>query len=211
MKRGIVRPMMAQKLGSIENDYIDYSSNPWNGFNCIMNAGYIVFKKYYAFPAKGQTVKNTIKAMETFIGSGMKVTFLQCDNGASFQGEFPQWCKDHGITPQYTKPQSPWSNGVIESKGGAFKRALYQMLKTKSDGDWVSLTPEIVSNMNITMTFATGKSPNEIESGSGELHTEVGNRLQSVASKDTNKKVRVRQISKWETGFGGGLTMMPPT
>ncbi|KAJ3024933.1 hypothetical protein HDV00_000518, partial [Rhizophlyctis rosea] len=63
MKRDIVRPMVAQKLGSIQIHYIDFSSNPWNGFNCIMNAVDMFSKKYYAFPAKGQTVKNTIKAM----------------------------------------------------------------------------------------------------------------------------------------------------
>ena len=70
MKRGIVRPMVAQKLGSVQIDYLDLSKNPYNGFNAIMEVVDIFSKKYYAYPCKGQTVANTIKAMETSSGQG---------------------------------------------------------------------------------------------------------------------------------------------
>ena len=187
MKRGIVRPMLAEKLGSIQLDYIDFSSMPYNGYDAVLNAVDIFSKKYYAFACKGQTVKNTIKGMETFLRMGMKVTFLQADNGTSFAGDFPDWCKDNNITLQHSKPHSPWSNGVIESKGGSCKRNLFQTMKAKGTNNWLDLLPQIVSNMNNTMTFATGKSPNEIQEND-ELHADVGTRLKTTASRRYKQK-----------------------
>ena len=198
LKRGIVRPMVAEKLGSIQLDYMDFSSMPYNGFDSVCNAVDIFSKKYYAFACKGQTVKNTIKAMETFLRMGMKVTFLQADNGTSFKGDFPDWCKDNNITLQHSKPHSPWSNGVIESKGGAFKRNLFQTLKSKGTNNWVDILPQIVSNINNTMTFATGKSPNDIEENE-EIHSEVGTRLKATASKRYKQKSTAAdlQVGDW--------------
>ena len=146
LKRGIVRPMVAKSPGSIQLDYLDFSTMPWNGFNAVCNAVDIFSKKYYAYPCKGQTVANTIKAMETFIKQGMKCTFLQAGNGQSFKGDFEVWCREQGINLKHSKPHSPWSNGVIESRGGnGFKRLLFQQMKIKGTNDWVSLVDRGVS------------------------------------------------------------------
>ena len=197
MKRGIVRPMVAEKLGSIQLDYIDFSSMLYNGFDSVCNAVNILLKKYYAFACKGQTVKNTIKAMETFLRTGMKVTFLQADNGSSFKGDFLDWCKDYCITLQHSKPHSPWSNGVIESKGGTFNRNLFQTLKSRGTSNWLNLLPQIMSNINNTMTFATGKSPHDIEENQ-ESHAKIATRLKNTATGVTSRN-RLRRICKWVT------------
>src|SRR6478609_195367 len=182
MSRGTVRTTLATKLGSIQIDYVDFSSNPFNGYNCILNAVDVFSKKMYAYPAKGQTVENTIKGMETFLRQGMKCTFCQSDNGTSFAGRFPDWCKEHNIRLAYSKPHTPQSNGVIESKNGLEKKQLFQLMRIRDTNDWVSLLPQVISSINASITFATGKTPDEIEDNE-ELHGSVAARLQAGANK----------------------------
>ncbi|KAJ3029758.1 hypothetical protein HDV00_009444 [Rhizophlyctis rosea] len=129
-----------------------------------------------------QTVENTIKGLEKFMQEGMKVTYLQSDQGSSFKGNLPEWCAEHGIKLVYSRPHSPWSNGVIENKNGVYKKSLFQLLRIKGTSDWVSLTPQVVNAMNSTMTFATKKSPNEIEDDA-QLHGEVGAMIQAAANR----------------------------
>lgn len=187
IKRGIVRPTIAKKPGSIQIDCLDFSSNPFNGYNTVINCVDIFTKRYWAFPCKGQTVENVIRAMEKWISEGMKCSFLQSDNGSEFKGDFPDWCKQQNITHQYSKAHSPWSNGTIESKGGSFKKMLFQVLKARNTNDWVSITPQIVSNVNNLITFATGKTPLEIEEDTA-LHQAVGERIQAVANRRYKQK-----------------------
>ena len=187
LKRGVVRPMVSKKLGSIQMDYLDLSSNPYNGYDAIANAVDILSKKYWAYPCKKQTVENTIKALEKWMSEGMKISFLQVDNGGSFLGRLPDWCREHNIKHAYSKPHSPWSNGVIENKGGLFKKTLFMLMKTRNTNDWVSLTPGIVKSINSTMTFATKKSPDEIEDNA-ELHESVGDMIQRNANKRYKQK-----------------------
>ncbi|KAJ3052678.1 hypothetical protein HK097_005881 [Rhizophlyctis rosea] len=162
LKRGVVRPMVSKKLGSIQMDYLDLSSNPYNGFDAIANAVDIFSKKYYAYPCKKQTIENTIKALEKWMSEGMKISFLQVDNGGSFLGRLPDWCS-------------------------LFKKTLFMLMKTRNTNDWVSLTPGIVKSINSTMTFATKKSSDEIEDNA-ELHESVGDMIQRNANKRFKQK-----------------------
>lgn len=180
--RGTVRPIVANKLGSVQIDYIDMTSNAYNGFNAALMCVDVFSKKMWSFPAKGQTVENTIKGMEKFLQDGLKVSFCQSDNGTSFLGAFPQWCRDHNIKLSYSKPHSPYSNGVVESKNSLFKKTLFRLMRARDDADWVSLTPHVLDQINNTITFATKKTPNQIEDDPA-LHGDVASMLQSTANK----------------------------
>lgn len=89
--------MIAKTLRIIQIDYLNFSSNLLNGFNCILNAVYIFSNKYHADPANRMKVENTKKGMEKCLHKGMKITVCQSDNDTSFVGEFPDWCRERNI------------------------------------------------------------------------------------------------------------------
>ena len=182
MKRGIVRPTTSKSLGSIQIDGIDMQSSVYNGFNSVFNVVDIFSKKVYSYPCKGQTAANAIAAMETFMRNGMKCTYLAADNGGSFLNEFEEWCRDKGITLVHSKPHSPWSMGKIENMNGQIKKLLFSMMQIKQTRDWVTLMPQVTAMTNQTVTFSTGKSPDDVENDQ-TLHEEVGNRIQNTANK----------------------------
>ncbi|KAJ3054904.1 hypothetical protein HK097_000421 [Rhizophlyctis rosea] len=180
ISRGVVRPILAKSLGNVQIDYVDMSSSVFNGFNCALVGVNVFSKKIHVYPAKEQTVENTKKGIEKWIrDDDMKISFCQSDNRTSFKGDFPQWLRAKGIKHGYSKEYSSMSNDTT---------------------DWLSLTQQVVEQLNETMTFSTKKSANDIESDPA-LHEEVATRLQNVASKrhdyDSSGLIRYARIGYW--------------
>jgi hypothetical protein len=184
MSRGIVRPVITKKPGYIQIDCINMQSYPYQGYNAAVQAVDAFSKKVWSFPCKGQTGANVVKALETFQKDGMVITYIQSDNGSEFVNEeTAAWLQKHpSITWKNSKPHSPASNGIIESKNGQIKKLLFQLMKTRQDNDWVTLMPLVCKNLNSTMTFATKQSPDELQFNTTH-HEEAGNMIQAAANK----------------------------
>jgi hypothetical protein len=189
MKRGVVRPTVAKKPGWIQLDCIDMSSTPYSGYDTIVNCVDVFSKYYWAYACKGQTVDNIKRAMEAFLDDKMICKFLQCDNGSSFKGDFPEFCKEKGIVLQYSKPHSPWSNGTIERTGGTNKRLLFQLMKTKGTSDWVSLLPMVCRNMNNARSFSTKQPPSELQTDTS-LHEDAAATIENRANRQYKQKAK---------------------
>ena len=117
-----MRAIVSTKIGSVQMDSIDMTSVEFNKKVCCCCMSDIFSKKMYVYPANGQTVANTKKALDTFLQAGMKCSSLQTDNRSSFLGDFPHFCRTKGFTLHYSQPHTPTSNSVIESKQGLFKK-----------------------------------------------------------------------------------------
>lgn len=196
MSRGIVRPQVSKQPGYIQLDTINMESAAYNGYKYIINAVDVFSKFYWGYAAKADNSANVIKAMETFMDNGMKVSFLQHDNGAPFiSDEFTAWKDEHSIKSMTSKAHSPWSNGVIESRGGnGLKRLLFMWMKTKGSKDWVSMMPQACKNLNTTMSFATKESPQELQFDDTKWSA-TGDRLESAASRRYKGKVAGKDLS----------------
>lgn len=182
LSMGIVRPTVAKTTGSVQIDTVDMTSNAYQGYTKLINAVDIFSKRVYSYPCKSATPENVVKAMEKFKSQGMKCTFLQSDNGGEFMGAFPGWCEENRIKHVTSKPHSPYSNGVIESKNGVIKRLLFQLMKARQTADWVTLLPQAIANINNSIAFATGKTPMDVENDA-DIHEQVAASILAKANR----------------------------
>ncbi|MGH3055561.1 MAG: hypothetical protein ACRDL7_11350, partial [Gaiellaceae bacterium] len=51
-----------------------------------------------------------------FNGEGKKVTYLRCDNAGEHQTKLKQVCDKLGVTLEYTAPNTPQQNGIVERR-----------------------------------------------------------------------------------------------
>lgn len=194
MKQGIVRPMVSKKPGWIQLDSINMQSASYNGYDTIINAVDVFSKYHWAYAAKGDNSKNVVRAMTEFLNNGMKISYLQHDGGSSFKDEFLTFKQQRNIVWKVSKPHSPWSNGVVESKGGnGLKKLLFMWMKTKGSPDWVSMLPQALKNLNNTMSFATKQAPNDLQFDESKWVT-TGDRLEAVASQRYKGKVKGKDL-----------------
>lgn len=193
MTRGVVRPMVTKEIGYIQLDCLNFQSSAFNGFDCVVNAVDVFSRYYWAYPCKGQTGVNVVKALNNFVANGMKISFISFDNGTEFLNEdVKKWLDDNMIKWRTAKPHTPWSSGSIESSGGVFKKSLFMLMKTKGTKNWVDLLPQVVKNLNSTMKFATKRAPIDLQY-SEDNREEAAHRNVAQANRRYKQKAGTRK------------------
>ena len=94
----------------------DYSDKSWT---------------YFA-PSKNHMITFVKDLVTTIQGLDLKVKFIRCDNAGEHQSKLQQFCKEEGITLEYTAPNTPKQNGRAEKKiHTIWQRAMVQMVNAK--------------------------------------------------------------------------------
>ena len=90
----------------------DYSRMPWI---YLMKTKSEVFQKFCEFHQQVTT------------STGLKLACLRADNGGEYMsGDMSDYCKEHGITQQFSTPYTPQQNGVAER----FNRTIVEMARS---------------------------------------------------------------------------------
>jgi transposase InsO family protein len=187
LPRSTIRPLVAKSLGSCQIDCMNFQSMPFNGYDTIISMIDIMSKKLWTYAAKGQTVENTKRAVASWLDAGAKITYLSSDNGSEFLGDFVQFLKDRDIVHHFNLPHKPWGQGIIERSNSVVKRLLFQNMEVKRNNDWVSILPKVTDTINNSFSFATGKTPNDVEENES-LHGAVGTKIENRAKKKYGQK-----------------------
>ncbi|KAJ3024992.1 hypothetical protein HDV00_000444, partial [Rhizophlyctis rosea] len=188
MKSGIITPILTSKRGYISLNCVQMET--FNGYNTIHHMLDTFSKKTFAMAMKGQTAQNTIRffeeTKEKFLN--IYISAIQADNGSEFKEPFESWCKQQGYTLAHSKPHSPWSNPV-ERYSGTLKRMLSQAMRVSNTKDWPSLLSTVVTNMNATVSFATGQTPLSVDQSTDkQLHKKVFQKMENKAAKRYGSK-----------------------
>jgi hypothetical protein len=199
MSRGIVRTMNPGKPGWIQMDNINLESHAYNGYKYIVHAVDLFLKKDYAVPAKSLDVETMKKAIDDFLQQGMKMSYCQTDLGSEWKGDFVDYVKSKGAKHMYSKPNSPWSNGTVESRNYSITRAITMWIKATGNLDWPSMLPTFLKNINSTMTYATKESADKLEADDS-LHEGIAERIANEKSrsfKGKSTKVADLKVGDW--------------
>ena len=181
--RAAIRPIVAKKRGSISLDCVVMPN--YNGYTIIYNCLDIYSRRYYALPFKAQTAENTIEFFKQLQQQypNFTVSYIQSDLGSEFKEPFHSWAEEQGWTHAYSSPHSPWQN-IIERHGGSMKRMLFMAMKADDTSNWVDLLPQVTTNLNNRVSFATGKTPLELDQSTDpELQRQVNTKVQNRKNK----------------------------
>ncbi|CAM9940558.1 unnamed protein product, partial [Ascophyllum nodosum] len=92
---------------------------------------------------------------------------IRTDEGGEFEGEFQQVLDSHGITHEFTPPDTPQHNGVAERALGLLREKSIAMLQevtvAASDRLWAEALNYAcdMSNMCVASSLEGGTSPYE--------------------------------------------------
>lgn len=190
VRRTGVRAIVSTKLGRFQADILDMSSQAYQGYVGCLSMIDTFSKKLYLKPVRNKTAASVTKALQDIIreNPGMKITSMTNDNGHEFQNEFSRFLEQKGIKQHFIAPHQPWSNGIVERSMATIRKQLSMWMKTRNTKDWVSALPNLVERVNNTMSFATKKSPDEIERATqdSEVQKEAGETIKRRAAKGAN-------------------------
>jgi|SRR6478609_3195249 len=190
LKRGSIAPVVASKRGHLSLDCVQME--PYNGYNTIYNLVDVFSKRLYSKAMKGQTANNTVRFFQEIMEKypNIKLSVITCDNGSEFKEPFRTWCREQGITLQFTKPHSPQSNPV-ERYNKTQKTMLNMAMKVDNTSDWVSLLQTIVDNMNSSYSFSTKEVPLALDQSTDKnLHKKVTSIVENRAAKKYGVKTK---------------------
>ena len=129
-------------------------------------------KTWGAFMKKKSEIPQMAEALlDKLIAQGYKVKFLRCDNAGENGNKLKQICEKRGIKMEYTAPNTPQQNGIVERRFVTDReRAHAMMLHANFDLELQKLlwaeavsTAEVLSN--ICANSRTKLSPDEIFHG----------------------------------------------
>ncbi len=92
----------------------------------------------------------------------MYPTYILCDNGTEFQGEFIDYCKDHDIIIRNTTSYAPQSNGIVENKNKQVRKLIRDIFLRTGKLTWSTHLDEIASNLNNTYHSKKKATPDEL-------------------------------------------------
>ena len=72
------------------------------------------------------------RKLKFFKGAGIKIENLRCDNAGEHQTQFQQVCEEEGVKLEYTAPNTPQQNGVVERQFATELRRANAMLAAAS-------------------------------------------------------------------------------
>lgn len=197
MKHTTVAPLKITKEGYLQADLIIMSPNYKDrGFEAILLVVDGYTKKLFCKPLRTQKEDETVKAMKAILDENptKKVTVVQNDRGAHFQAKFTALLESRGIKHFYSKARTPTSNSFAERFVQSVKRALYTGMESRGDKKWVEYLPRVVDNLNNLRSFATGKTPNQMEQLSEQEHELVGKKITATLNKRHNGKAVTKPL-----------------
>jgi len=98
----------------------------------------------------------------------MYPTYILCDNGTEFQGDFINYCKDNGIIIRNTTTYSAQSNGIAENKNKAIRKLTRHVFLRTNKLNWTRYLDSIEDNLNNTYNSNKKATPNELWSDTTE-------------------------------------------
>lgn len=116
-----------------------------------------------------KTAANVAREFERI--TEMYPTYILCDNGTEFQGEFLNYCKDNGIIVRNTTTYAPQSNGVVESKNKQVRKQIRDIFLRTNQLNWTRYLDDVERNLNNTYNSKKKAFPNELWSATTEKIT----------------------------------------
>jgi hypothetical protein len=98
----------------------------------------------------------------------MYPTYILCDNGTEFKGEFIDYCKENDIIIRNTTTYAPQSNGVVESKNKQVRKLIRDVFLRTGKQNWTKYIDDIEENLNDTYNSNKKATPNELWSNTTE-------------------------------------------
>lgn len=116
---------------------------------------YTHFTQTYLLKNKNEASDNLINYIKQInTEKGVKVKRIRCDNGGEFTSNyFKNYCKNKGISLEYTAPYSPQMNGKAER----LNRTIYDKARTMLDES--NLPRHLWGQAILTATFLINRSP----------------------------------------------------
>lgn len=109
------------------------------------------------------TKKESIKVANEFERIvGTYPTYILCDNGLEFQGDFLNYCKEHGIKIRNTSTYSPQANGVAENKNKQIRKLIRDIFLRTNKKNWSKYIDDIEENLNNTYHSTKKTTPNKL-------------------------------------------------
>ena len=121
---------------------------------------------------KSEVPKLVEKQFELFKGQGLTVKFLRCDNAGEHQKKLQEVCAKFGVQLEYTSPNTPQQNGVVERRITVDRERAHAMLagaRIREDAKTLlraeaESTAETLANLACTQR-SKDKSPNQLFNG----------------------------------------------
>ena len=87
-----------------------------------------------SFLTETKEAEEIIINLNDFITHYGSPTIIQCDNGKEFDNsKFYNYCNEHNIKVEHSKPRHPQTNGIVERLHRDMKKMLYVEKLTKKD------------------------------------------------------------------------------
>lgn len=168
LKKASITPIIASKRGLLSLDCMKMEN--FNGFSVIYAMVDIHTKRLFAMASKKQDAQSTIRFFDEVLQKfpSMKISTIISDNGSEFKEPFHSYVEEKGWTHTYNKPHSPQSN-PIERYNATMRSMLGKAMAAENTKDWVSLLPTIISNLNKTISFATGQTPLSLDQSTDSM------------------------------------------
>jgi hypothetical protein len=116
-----------------------------------------------------KSASNVAKEFERI--SDMYPTYILCDNGTEFQGEFLDYCKDNEIIVRNTTTYAPQSNGIVENKNKQVRKRIRDIFLRTNKLNWTKYLKDVQDNLNNTYNSKKKASPNELWTATTEKIT----------------------------------------
>jgi transposase InsO family protein len=163
------------------------------------------------------TKKNQVSVMlDTHLtylhNHGYAIKYLRCDNAGEHQKKLKKVCDSHGVEMEYTAPNTPQMNGVLERRIAVTARTTYAMLTGAKLNERYRMrlrteaktTANKLKNLHVTTT--NGKCPAELFFGvkpklSPECWIEFGRQGYDTDHKKIKQKDKQRGIPMTMVGY----------
>ena len=164
----------------IAMDLIDMSAMESGGFHWILTAIDMYSRKSYVELLKNKMDNTVLEAFKSLLqqirdaNHGNNPRSVRSDQGSEFTNQiFKKYLSDNNIRQVLSSSNLPQSNGMIERFNGKLKRQI-KMIKTQmDDNDWYKYVNEINNNLNNTYHRIIKMTPNELQSGTAEQHSDA--------------------------------------
>lgn len=128
-------------------------------------------------------------------------TYILCDNGTEFKGEFLDYCKEHDIIVRNTTTYAPQSNGIAEGKNKQVRKLVRDVFLRTNQQNWTRYIDDIETNLNGTYNSNKKATPNELWSDTTEnIQMPRRNLPQTIATNGLSKQQKEvkRMLAKQE-------------
>ena len=184
------KPVVAEKIGYIQIDLVDFSKYKEKQFSWIFTAIDIFSRKANAIPLSKKSASSVVRALPKLLSAFSSVSVIQSDNGNEFLNvDFKNYCEVNGIKHIRSKEYTPQSQGKVERFNGTLKRLIIQNMSVNDNFLWVQELPKLLDNYNNTVNRITKINPNDVE----------GNE-EKVISNNSKAQIRNVEVERFRVG-----------